>query len=500
MSATSAKGRNRKPDSGALAIGSPAADDEAADGKAVAAEPADNGHPADSGPSGRYRRLLAGSHGLDREEVASDQRARLQAAIVELIATRGYAALRIVDLTKLAHVSRPTFYSLYTDKEDLLISAYDDIAARAGSAIMQAYDGDRPPSERLELAIRAFAELTAAEPDAMSLFLFGAFGAGAKTLERRNDSLDGFERAIDASRRRAALPPTANLTVKLIVGGLREVAATRLRERRVSELPGLAGELAAWAACYPPKLPPGLASPPAVRRAIGETHDLASARARSAEGRLPSGRHDLPREYVVKNQRERIVDATAAIVAEKGLAGLTIPEIASRARVSHETFYEMYPTKRDAFLGAQKVGMHQAFTIAVGAYEANKQDCWPRGIAEGLRALVLYLHSEPAHAHLSIVDTFASSPETLAIRDEVLSGFAVYFRPGERPESDGIDVPAIAAEAVVGGAWQLLHHYVEHASFDELVEAIPQLVYLLLTPFIGPKEAAAQALRPPAGG
>jgi AcrR family transcriptional regulator len=363
---------------------------------------------------------------------------------------------------------------------------------------MQSYDSDASPTARLEHAIRAFGELAAEEPEEMSLFLFGAFGAGAKTLQRRNDSLDGFERAIDTSRRRASLTPTANLTVKLILGGMREVAATRLREHRSHELPGLAGQLATWAAAYPPKLPRGLSSPVAVRRAIDELRGLASERARAAEGRLPSGRHDLPREYVIKNQRERIVDATAAIVAEKGLAGLTIPEIASRASVSHETFYEMYPTKQDAFLGAQKVGMHQAFTIAVGAYEQHKRESWPRGIAEGLRALVNYLHSEPAHAHLSIVDTFASSPDTLAVRDEVLRGFAHYFRPPERPPAAGIDVPAIAPEAAVGGAWQVLHHYVEHRSFDELVASTPQLTYLLLTPFIGPEEAAKEARRPPA--
>jgi hypothetical protein len=165
-----------------------------------------------------------------------------------------------------------------------------------------------------------------------------------------------------------------------------------------------------------------------------------------------------------------------------------------RASVSHETFYEMYPTKQDAYLGTQRVGMHQAFTIAVEAYEAHRQESWPRGIAEGLRALIAYLQSEPAHPHMSIVDTFAASPETLAIRDEILAGFAVYFRLGERPPMTGIDVPAIAPEAVVGGVWQVLHHYIANGCFDELVQAIPQLTY-----FIGPKEAAKAARRPPAG-
>jgi AcrR family transcriptional regulator len=284
--------------------------------------------------------------------------------------------------------------------------------------------------------------------------------------------------------------------VKVILGGIREVAAARLLEDRMDELPELTAELTAWATSYPPTMPDQLKGAPVPQRQVSDEGPApASERARRAEGRLPSGRHDLPREIVVKSQRERIVDATAAIVAEKGLAGLTIPEIASRANVSHETFYEMYPTKKDAFLGAQKVGMHQAFTIAVSAYEAHKPD-WPRAVAEGLCALIVFLHSEPAHAHLSIVDTFAASPETLEIRGEILRGFAVYLSPGERPPSADIDVPAIAAEAVVGGVWQVLHHYIESNCLDELLEAAPQLVYLLLTPFIGAEEATEMALRP----
>jgi AcrR family transcriptional regulator len=452
--------------------------------------------PTADGSHERYRRLPTGAHGLGREEVARDQRERLQSAMVELIAERGYQAVRILDLTKLAHVSRPTFYNLYKGKEEILLGAYEDIAGRAAKTVIDAYNTDGSLDERLQVAMRAFAELATAEPDSMSLFLLGAFGAGAKALERRNRTLDAFERTIQSSRDGASIEIPADLTVKVILGGIREVAAARLLEDRISELPDLTRELTAWATSYPPTMPSELQGAPVPRRRVSdETPPPASQRARRAEGRLPSGRHDLSREVVVKSQRERIVDATAAIVAEKGLAGLTIPEIASRANVSHETFYEMYPTKKDAFLGAQKVGMHQAFRIVVSAYEAHKPD-WPRAVAEGLCALIAYLHSEPAHAHLSIVDTFAASPETLEIRGEILRGFAVYLSPGERPSSTDFDVPAIAAEAVVGGIWQVLHHYIASNCLDELLEAAPQLVYLLLTPFVGPEEATKMALRP----
>jgi AcrR family transcriptional regulator len=453
----------------------------------------------------RYRRLPTGAHGLDPAEVQRDQRERLREALIELIASRGYQAVRILDLTKLARVSRPTFYSLYADKEELFLAAYDDIAARTAQDVLQAYAVEGPQSERILAGMRAFGELAAARPDAVSLLVLGAFGAGAKALERRNRTLQALEESIRASRDRASGRTSGagggrrrprktegdDLTVKMILGGIREATAARLRGGRAGELPGLAEQLTAWASSYPPKLPAGLDITPATsrRRGKAEPPELASERALRAEGRLPSGRHDLPRQFIVKSQRERIVDATAAIVATKGLAGLTIPEIARRANVSHQTFYEMYPTKHDAFLGAQKVGLHQALLVTVEAYEAHGEN-WPHAIAAGLRALIDYLSGEPAHAHLTLVDTFGASPEAVEIRDTALRAFAAYLHPGYALSPADLDVPDIAAEAVAGGIWQVLHHYIEEGRIAELPDATPQIVYMALTPFLGPKEAA----------
>ena len=424
--------------------------------------------------------------------------------MIELIAEKGYPAVRIVDLAKLAHVSQPTFYSLFADKEDLFLSAYERVAALTATTVLRAYEGERSRRRRLAVGMRAWTELAAAEPEATSLLVLGAFGAGAKALERRRQALDELERRVHAARSPVAgdrAGETTDLTIKAILGGIREVTATRLREGRASELPALAGELAAWAASYPREVPAGLDALPALsRRAAGATAAPASARARRAEGRLPSGRSDLPRQFIVKSQRERIVDATAAIVAEKGLAALTIPEIARRANVSHQTFYDIYASKHDAFLGAQKVGMHQALSIAVEAYQAQGDD-WPRATRAGLRALVDYLASEPAHAHLSLVDTFAACPEAIEIRNSTIAGVRRLPQPGYELAGDGVEVPAIAGEAIAGGIWQVLHHYVENDCIAELPGAAPQLTYFALTPFVGPERPRATpcptARRPP---
>src|ERR1700719_1859355 len=112
------------------------------------------------GPGERYRPLPTGMHGLDPEVVKRDQRERLRNAMVELIAEKGYQQVRIVDLAKLARVSQPTFYLLFGDKEELFVSAYDEIAERTYRAVIAAYSADESKSNSLLVPLRAATELT----------------------------------------------------------------------------------------------------------------------------------------------------------------------------------------------------------------------------------------------------------------------------------------------------------------------------------------------------
>jgi AcrR family transcriptional regulator len=446
---------------------------------------------ATAGPAQRYQRLPSGSHGLDPEQVRKDQAQRLRAAMIELIAAKGYPAVRIADLSKLAHVSPPTLYSLYADKEQLFLGTYEDVARRTGVAILDAHRTSDSPDGRLLAAMRAFADLAAREPQAISLLVLGAFGAGPTLLRKRAAAVEALEAYIHSNRSPDQPFDPGDLIVRAVLGGIREVTATRLREGRQLELPTLVDQLASWSDCYPSLLPKGLLAP--VAGAEEGPCNIVSERAQQAQQRLPSGRSDLPREAIEKSQRERIVDATAAIAAEKGLAAVTIPEIAKRANISNQTFYAIYSSKHDAFLGAQKIGLHQALQIALSSY--NSQEDWPRAVAAGIAALLEYLASEPAHAHLTLVDTFAANPEAIQIRQEGMTGFRSYLMPGFELSGEGSGASSeVIAEAITGGIWQVLHHYIEKDSTAALPGIAPQLTYFALAPFLGAERAATVAL------
>jgi AcrR family transcriptional regulator len=444
---------------------------------------------------GRYRGLAPRAHGLDANAVARHQRARLRAAMAELVVGRGYHAVRVADVIRLAHVSRPTFYALYRDKESCFLDAYDETSRRVTRTIVEAYRRSRDPGGPVRAGMHAFLELAAAEPDATAFFVYGGLGGGARGLERYNRTFVALVRRL---RSAAAGATVDDLTIRAVLGGVREVVSIRLRRGEAAGLPDLTDELTAWTLCYPPSAPAVLATAP---RAVSppaseEQRSWRPTSPRERFARLPSGRHDLTREYIEYSQRERILDALADIVAEKGYPGLTVTEIARRANVSHKTFYEHFPGKREAYLAAGRTGGEWGFQAAVEAGAVHAGD-WPRAIAAGLEAYLRYLAVEPGHARLGFVDIFTADPEVLQLRDEIVGAFVAYLDPGFRLAQASRPVPRIAPDAVAGAIWELLQDHIQHEPIERLPQLAPQVVYIALTPFLGARQAARVAVGEP---
>src|SRR3954468_12062851 len=81
------------------------------------------------------QKLPPGRHGLPRQFVLHNQRARLVDAATQVFGTRSYAEARVPDVLELAAISRKTFYEQFRDKEDCFLAAYEAAAQRSDEAI-----------------------------------------------------------------------------------------------------------------------------------------------------------------------------------------------------------------------------------------------------------------------------------------------------------------------------------------------------------------------------
>ena len=110
--------------------------------------------PSASAPEVRYGKLSPGP-GLSSREVASHQRARLHAAMVEIAGEYGYEAVTVRELARLAGVSTRAFYEGFRDKEECFLKTYELVVQRAAAEIYSAQNGERRWPKRLRRALAA---------------------------------------------------------------------------------------------------------------------------------------------------------------------------------------------------------------------------------------------------------------------------------------------------------------------------------------------------------
>jgi AcrR family transcriptional regulator len=206
--------------------------------------------------------------------------------------------------------------------------------------------------------------------------------------------------------------------------------------------------------------------------------------------RLPPGRHGLPREFVVHNQRERLIAGLAEAVAENGYAGTTIGHITSHAAVSRRTFYEHFSSKDACFVAAYTTVMEQLRERVAAAFE--EQEEWPWAIRAGLAAMLAFLAAEPNLARLAMVEAMVAGPVVVERYDAAIQSLVPYFKAGRegRPPEVLDRLSPSTEEALVGGMVSLISRRIIAGRTAELESLLPDLVEITLTPYIGSVEAA----------
>jgi AcrR family transcriptional regulator len=209
--------------------------------------------------------------------------------------------------------------------------------------------------------------------------------------------------------------------------------------------------------------------------------------------RLPPGRHGLPREFVVHNQRERLIAGLAEAVAENGYAGTTIGHITRHAAVSRRTFYEHFSSKDECFVSAYDTVMAQLRERIASAFD--EQEEWPQAVRAGLSAMLAFLAAEPNLARLAMVEALVAGPVVVERYDAAIQGLVPYFKAGRegRPKKVLDRLSPSTEEALVGGMVSLISRRIIAGRTAELESLLPDLVEISLTPYIGSAEAAKVA-------
>jgi AcrR family transcriptional regulator len=204
---------------------------------------------------------------------------------------------------------------------------------------------------------------------------------------------------------------------------------------------------------------------------------------------LPSGRHGLPRRFVIRNQRERLLAATAQAVAAQGYGRTNVADIIAAAGVSRRTFYEHFADKEECFFAAYEAIVLLVFRAVEEAY--STPDDWPHKVSSGIEALVGFVVNEPEFARMFFLEAPAAGAAARVHRDRVMALFAQFLEPGRELPAREIEVPQMAIQLLVGGLYEIIYSRLMRDERQQLQDDLPDMVYCALVPFTGHAQADA---------
>jgi AcrR family transcriptional regulator len=176
---------------------------------------------------------MASSHG----QLSDIQRARILAAMVDVVSDNGAANATVARVVARAGVSRRTFYELFPDRESCFLAAFEAGVERVSHHVLSAYDPQAPWVKRLRLALAALLAFLDSETDDGWLLIVGSLGAGPRALEQRGLVLDRIIAFVDEGRQAGKKgedsPP---LTAEGLAGGVIALIHSRMVEEHPAPL------------------------------------------------------------------------------------------------------------------------------------------------------------------------------------------------------------------------------------------------------------------------
>ena len=205
--------------------------------------------------------------------------------------------------------------------------------------------------------------------------------------------------------------------------------------------------------------------------------------------RLAEGPKPVTRDQAAADQRRRIIDAAAELIAKRGYHGTTIELIIRRAKVGYATFYKNFASKEECLIAIFDRGGGDP---AAGA---------PRGLRSARRALGRAGRRGPGGplradrreprtiARVCLVEALTAGPIPVARYEQMLANFEPLLLPGRKVKPGNADLPDTLEATLFGGVFWIAYQRLIVGEADRLPELLPETIELVLSPYVGEAEA-----------
>lgn len=182
------------------------------------------------------------------------------------------------------------------------------------------------------------------------------------------------------------------------------------------------------------------------------------------------------------------------VSAAKGYEATTVDDVVEYAGASREAFDEAFGDKETCFLEAYEAVFDVLVAHVTAAFEAASDAPWPEQIEAGLRALVELLAMEADIARMAMVEVTAAGDDARERYRAMFTRFTPFLEKGRTYAGEDTELPADTARFAIGGAASMIFDEVRAGRGPELKRILPDLVFAVLMPYLGP-EAAEDEMR-----
>jgi AcrR family transcriptional regulator len=193
-----------------------------------------------------------------------------------------------------------------------------------------------------------------------------------------------------------------------------------------------------------------------------------------------------------ESRRDLILAAMIRVVGSKGYKETSVADVIEEAGTSRTTFYKHFEDKHECFLAAYDMLVEQVFAEVVANCDGEQP--WLERMEKGLETIVDLFAVDPKLARTAVVEVAAAGADARQRHWNAVARFTEYLEDG-RELADGRDLPENISLMSAGAVSGLIFDELLAGRAAQLPALLPDLLFAMLVPYIGPRAAADEMRR-----
>jgi len=191
-------------------------------------------------------------------------------------------------------------------------------------------------------------------------------------------------------------------------------------------------------------------------------------------------------------RRDLILAAMIRVVGSKGYKETSVADVIEEAGTSRTTFYKHFEDKRDCFLAAYDALVERVLAEILA--NCDRELPWTQRVERGLAALVRLFALDPELARTAVVEVSAAGSEARRRHWDAIARLTERLEGG-REMAGGRELPQNISLMSAGAVSGLIFDELLAGRAAQLPALLPDLLFAVLVPYLGPRAAAIEMRR-----